>query len=419
MAEPTGPKDAATEPAPAAEIAVSDSPAAPRSAPQPEAESAGDAAPPPADEARESAQAMAPAAPRPRRGCGVFFGGLSGGVLAAVLGFAAARYVVPQGWPFGPTMQVTDRLAQRLDGTDAAMIGLKAQIGDLSKAVTAAQGQAAAAKGLADRLDQTNAALAGLQTTLGKTSDAVKQQLAGLGTRITALEKLPLASGAVAGTPDAAVLESLRAQLETQRQQNDQLAAEVKTLGEQANARIDAVTKEAQALKAEADATARAALARAALTRVQAALQLGGPFAGALKELTAQGVGVPDVLAKAATAGVPTQADLEAAFPDAARAALEASLKANMGAGFASRVEAFLRSQTGLRSLTPRPGKDPDAVLSRAQADLATGKLDAALKEIATLPVQGQAAMADWLVLAKSRRDALAAAESVAQSLSK
>jgi hypothetical protein len=59
-------------------------------------------------------------------------------------------------------------------------------------------------------------------------------------------------------------------------------------------------------------------------------------------------------------------------------------------------VGSFLRSQTGARSLTPREGDDPDAVLSRAEAILAEGRPADTLTELAALPPEGQAAMTEW-----------------------
>ena len=96
-------------------------------------------------------------------------------------------------------------------------------------------------------------------------------------------------------------------------------------------------------------------------------------------------------------------------FPDAARAALEASLEANMGATWSERVKNFLRAQTGARALTPQEGDDPDAVLSRAEAALAAGDVEGALAELDALPAEGKAAMTDWLAQANLRLQAEAA----------
>ena len=74
-----------------------------------------------------------------------------------------------------------------------------------------------------------------------------------------------------------------------------------------------------------------------------------------------------------------------------------------MGEGWTDRLSAFLRSQSGARSLTPREGTDPDAVLSRAEAALRDGQIKAALAELAGLPPAGTEAMAPWIADATRR----------------
>ncbi len=92
-----------------------------------------------------------------------------------------------------------------------------------------------------------------------------------------------------------------------------------------------------------------------------------------------------------------------------ARAALEAALRANMGESWTDRVSSFLRSQTGLRSLTPREGDDPDAILSRAEAALAQGNVAQTLTELEVLPPAAKPPLEDWTAQAKLRLDAEAA----------
>ena len=86
------------------------------------------------------------------------------------------------------------------------------------------------------------------------------------------------------------------------------------------------------------------------------------------------------------------------AFPTAARAGLEAALRADMGSSWTERATNFLRAQTGARSLDPREGDDPDAILSRAEAAVSAGDLATALTEIAALPEPAQTAMALSLI---------------------
>jgi hypothetical protein len=146
-------------------------------------------------------------------------------------------------------------------------------------------------------------------------------------------------------------------------------------------------------------------------------VETGAPFATAVAALTAAGVAVPEALATQAEGGVPTLAALRATFPDAARAALDDSLRAEAGGGTWDRLGAFLRSQTGARSLTPREGGDPDAILSRAEAAVQAGDLSAALAELSALPEAGKAALADWTARAGARVAALAALPGLAAGL--
>ena len=138
----------------------------------------------------------------------------------------------------------------------------------------------------------------------------------------------------------------------------------------------------------------------------------GAPYASALPELG--GADLPPVLVDNAAVGLPTVAGLADSFPEAARTALEAALRANMGESWTDRVSSFLRSQTGLRSLTPREGNDPDAVLSRAEAALTQGRVAEAITELAAMPEAGKPALADWLALAQTRVDAEAAVAALA-----
>jgi hypothetical protein len=148
---------------------------------------------------------------------------------------------------------------------------------------------------------------------------------------------------------------------------------------------------------------------------LRAALDTGQAYTAAVAML--QGSDVPAALSDHAATGLPTLANLQGSFPAAARAALDAALRANPGETWTDRVGTFLRSQTGARSVTPREGNDPDAVLSRAEAALATGDLDTALQEISALPDEAKAAMTDWTNLAEQRRAAAAAIETLATTL--
>ncbi|MDF3607687.1 hypothetical protein PE067_17005 [Paracoccus sp. DMF-8] len=94
---------------------------------------------------------------------------------------------------------------------------------------------------------------------------------------------------------------------------------------------------------------------------------------------------------------MPSLVQLQADFDAASRAGLNAALKAeSQGEGAMGAIGNFLRVQTGARSVEPREGEDPDAVLSRAADAVRRGNIQAALDDIATLPAAGQDAMSGW-----------------------
>ncbi len=123
---------------------------------------------------------------------------------------------------------------------------------------------------------------------------------------------------------------------------------------------------------------------------------------------------MPEIVSAHAETGLPTLASLTETFPEAARAALEAALRAQSGGGLADGFWSFLRIQTGARSLTPQDGDDADAVLSRAEAALRAGDLAAALAELAALPSEAQTALAPWVAEAEDHRAAAAAIAALA-----
>jgi hypothetical protein len=80
-------------------------------------------------------------------------------------------------------------------------------------------------------------------------------------------------------------------------------------------------------------------------------------------------------------------------------------------------IAGFFQRQLGARSVQPRKGDDPDAILSRAEAALNDGRLDQTLKELAGLPESAREQMQVWINHAATRQSALQAANELAQSL--
>lgn len=173
-------------------------------------------------------------------------------------------------------------------------------------------------------------------------------------------------------------------------------------------AEMEAVQKSAADLRAEAEVAAQQASRTASIALLRAALDTGAPY------VSANLADMPAVLADHAETGLPSLTTLKETFPDAARLALEAALRANMGGTWAERVTNFLRAQTGARALTPREGNDPDAILSRAEAALTAADLPRVLAEIQTLPPEAQTALQDWTNRATLRQSAIEAVTALA-----
>lgn len=323
----------------------------------------------------------------PSRSTGIL-PGLLGGAMAGAAVFGLLHYVLGVPEPAGLATQIA-ALDKRLTAADDRLAGLSSPARD---------------QALTDRLDGFETRLAEVSTASAELAD-LRNELASL--RNT--QESPPDSG------DAAAVAALQSELAALRAQIAELPAgegfarQLQDLQAAVAAERAATEARAAALQAEAEAGARAALARAAVLRAQAALDSGGAIGPALADLTAAGLEVPASLT-AHAAGVSTLLALQTGFPDAARAALAATADLPQDQEtLTGRFGAFLKSQTGMRSLTPREGDDPDAILSRAEAALARGDLPASLAQLDTLPDAGRAAIADWRTAAEARIQALAA----------
>ncbi|MCB1365940.1 MAG: hypothetical protein KDK02_17635, partial [Rhodobacteraceae bacterium] len=372
-----------------------------------ETESASTAQPhePPAERPGEpAAPAAAGTVERVVEKRGGFGAALIGGVIAALLGFLAARSEI-----------LDPYLPQSLRGEDhaQAIADLRTDIARQGEALEAMR-QAAEANPPPDiaplqtRIDELSkqvAPLPGKFSDLDERTAASQASLAAMETRLSAVEKRPITEG-VSKSAIAAYereLEAMRQALADQRSEVEKMIA-------------DAREMEAQARELENQAAdkARLAAAGASAARLRAALDGGAEYAAILDELKAAGVDVPAALAAHAGDGVATLSALQAAFPPAAREALGAAREASKGSGG---IGAFLQRQLGARSVEPRDGQDADAVLSRAQAALTRGDLQAALSEIESLPDPARAALAGWVAQASDRQAAIGAADTLAQSL--
>lgn len=352
----------------------------------------------------------APPPPVRRRGGGAFLGTVLGGILAAGAGFGLAR-MVPGGWP----VQGNSALEAQIKAQEDSLAGLKAQLSDLAaRPVQDSTEEIAALKSELQKMIADSAAVVDPVPMIAEATGDIQASIAALDGRLTEIEKRPV-GGAGAGVSSAAIaaydrqLQDLRAQIAAQNGQGSDIAAQIEAVAADAKAQLAAAAQDAERLKAEAEAAVQTATTGAAMGRIRAAIEAGGPYAGAVADLTALGMQIPPDIAGLAETGVPTLTELQRSFPAVARDALSAALRAQTPTGWGDRLTAFLRTQTGARSLSPRDGTDPDAVLSRAEGLLADGDIAATLAELGTLPAAAKDVLAPWVTEAESRQKAIAA----------
>ena len=313
-----------------------------------------------------------PPAPEPRRNS--FWPAVFGGVVAAMVGFIAGRG------------DMLDAYFPREDPVDLAPLteqtaALTTRIEELENVEPVEPVEVVDTGELTAGLDDLSRSLDAMQGTL-------QEQTA----RLDAIEARPQPAEPapqVDNSAEVAALQSAITALESRLAEQD----------------------------AQASAEAARLLAQAALTRVVTAVENGETFApalGALEEVAP--VEVPDALRSAAAEGVPSMATLRENFPDAARAALAAA-RAEVPESDVAGIGGFLRRQLSARSVTPREGSDPDAVLSRAEAALRGNDLETALTELGGLPDAARSAMQGWLDGAQARKDASDAAKALSDSL--
>ncbi len=334
-------------------------------------------------------QPVAEPKPAPQPSGGSMWPSVFGGVIAALIGFIVGRGDVIDNY-LPSAFQRPDIDLTVVDDLAAQTEALSAQAEELAT--------------------QTQTQVSRIEALEAVSAQAILESVASLETdletvaaRLEALEARPIAVETVESEDaNAASAEELAA---------------LQTALEEQKAQIADLVESAKAAEARAAEEASQILARAALTRVVTAVDSGQSFAPALTDLEeVTPVEVPAALREAAEAGVPSMASLQDSFPDAARAGLSAA-RDEVPEIEVEGITGFLKRQLNARSVTPREGADPDAILSRAQAAVRAGDLGTALSEMDALPEAARSAMADWLDAATARKAAQDAANELADSL--
>lgn len=343
---------------------------------------------------------------------GGFFPVLLGGVLAALLGFFAGRAdlidrFLPEDLRSSAQSSDLADLRGEIAARDGAISDLRAEIDSL-QAMVGEDDADDAGPDISALTEPLSDQIAELSDRLDDTDTAI----AALDERIERLGNRPAGAGSDELAADwEERLDALRETLSDQvAEQISEQRAEMETLLAEAR-RIDA---EARAREAAADSAAQKATGRDVLAQIRAALDAGRPYADQLRMLDGTGLAPPEDLAESAAEGVATLNALQSEFPPAAREALAAVRAQDDGS---RSFGTFLQRQLGARSVAPREGDDPDAILSRAEAELNGGNLEAALEELDMLPETAEPALAEWRARAEGRLAAIRAADDLAQSL--
>ena len=310
-----------------------------------------------------------------------------GGVIATALGFGAAIYL-EQGSAIFPQSKANEAFraeaGEQLASLEGSVSNIEAQVKMNSDKVGSLTSELSQAPDL-NAMEASLAALTGSVATLD-------EKLADLDARFSNLTQDTVSAALSQDVVDAyqKELADLQASLKSQREQ------------------VEAMVATAQAKEAEVAEISQNTLTRAALTRVDTALQSGRPFAAALSEYEAViGEAAPVELSQFAQDGLTPVSELTETYVEHARAALAAARASEGSGGAGSGIANFLKTQLQARSVTPKDGDDADAVLSRAEAALKDGRLSDTLAELDTLPEASKAEMSPWMEAAKARQDAL------------
>jgi hypothetical protein len=291
-----------------------------------------------------------------------------------------------------------DEIDQRISAAvDATETRLAAEIGALQETVSASDVGA----DVRQRLDRVDSALEGQAAELANLKDQLSGATAASGQlNDEAVAKIDVYQAEVDG---------LRAEMAAVSDKVAALATRLDQVAAEANRQIQTAQSQVGEIQQQADTALGAAEIGADVALIRAAVASGQPFEEPLQRLSSHlETPVPEGLTAAAPTGVETMAELRASYPDAAHAAIRASILAGAGDGVLARSRAYLEAQVASRSLTPQQGQGTDAVLSRMEDHLRQDDLRGVLAEAENLPSEAAAAMSGWLDAARLRADAAA-----------
>jgi len=296
--------------------------------------------------------------PVPREaGIGSFLTHMAAGLVGAVLALAGVLFLGLNG---------------RSDNNDDTV----------ARALADTQQRIAAIDSVARKAVLDNGAVDARVKTATDQAASVKQDLAGLGSRLQALENRPAPTGGPSPEALQSSLEPLNARL-----------AELET-------RIAAVAKSQEELRSS---TGSAALTMA-VQNLRRAVADGKPFASELKTLATLAPEPLEVapLEARRESGLASLDKLQREFDASAKAAIDAARPEGDGS-FAGDLLAKARGLVRVRPTGDIAGDAPAAILARAEHRLDAGDLPAAIRETGQLAGPAAQAMTPWLTEAKAK----------------
>ena len=340
-----------------------------------------------------------------------FAASMAGGAVAACLGFAAGQTGLLTAY-INPLLGLADPIAE-ISAVRSDVAENNRQIGILSNTVT--QKALPGLTRLDARLEklEENTQLTELSDTMTGFETlltTIQTQMASIESRLTVFaERLTEYSDRlddfmvrIAELELRNVGSTIPAEtVAAYRQEVSRLTETLRELRTEAE-RLSAKANESQVIESPNNEGNISTEISAYLVELQIAVTGGLPYSDLLERLAVHGLEVPPELDRHARNGVPTLSALIAAYPAAARAALAAS-DSNSPNGLGN----FLANLLVARSVTPRQGNDPDAILSRAEAAATDGHLETALLELSALTAPARAKMSNWMTLASARINTL------------
>jgi hypothetical protein len=311
---------------------------------------------------------------------GIFVPMVIGGVISAAIGFGAAHYFIPGGVFF--------------PGENQELVEIRAEIADLK------EGSANNLTGLNAANELVRAQSDEFTSQQSKLNDALTQSNVDVTARLVEIENRPIAD---ASAEVQVALKSYVAELarlnEVVATQGSEIAGFQSRVAELENQLADKLAT-VSAQRGEAETAAKIARLRSLFNGLKGELDTGRAFGETLAAINdASGNVAPKSLSEN-SAGVASLSSLQADFPDVARATLAVAIAETADLSAMGRFSAFLKSQTGARSLTAKEGDDTD------------GEVKTSINELAGLPEGGANTISSWVAKAQAYADAQAGFES-------